>query len=104
MDPKVACHASLSMEFSRQEYWSGLPLPSLGDLPNWGIEPVSPALAGGFFTIVLPSTFIIITISFIPQNNPNIWVLLFLFYQCKNSGLSKCEGVKLLQQVPTARK
>ena len=33
-----------SMGFSRQEYWSGLPLPSLGDLPNPGIEPGSPAL------------------------------------------------------------
>ena len=32
------------------EYWSGLPLPSLGGLPNPGIEPASPALAGGFFT------------------------------------------------------
>ena len=42
-----------SMEFSRQEYWSGLPVPSPGDLSNPGIEPaslVSPALAGRFFT------------------------------------------------------
>ena len=36
--------------FSRQEYWSGLPCPPPGDLPNPGIELVSPALAGGFFT------------------------------------------------------
>ena len=36
--------------FSRQEYWSGLPFPSPGDLPHPGIEPVSPALAGIFFT------------------------------------------------------
>ena len=36
--------------FPRQEYWSGLPFPSPGDLPDPGIEPVSPALAGGFFT------------------------------------------------------
>ena len=35
----VACQAPLSMEFSRQEYWSGLPFPSPGDLPNPGIEP-----------------------------------------------------------------
>ena len=43
------------MEFSRQEYWSGLPFPSPGDLPDPGIESpflVSPALVGGFFTIV----------------------------------------------------
>ena len=38
------------MGFSRQEYWNGLPFPSPGDLPNPGIEPVAPAVAGGFFT------------------------------------------------------
>ena len=38
------CQAPLSMGFSRQEYWSGLPFPSPGDLPNSGIEPRSPAL------------------------------------------------------------
>ena len=41
----------LSMGFSRQEYWSGLPSPSPGDLPDPGMEPLSPILAGGFFTI-----------------------------------------------------
>ena len=40
----VDYQASLSMEFSRQEYWNGLPFPSPGDLPNTGIEPGSPAL------------------------------------------------------------
>ena len=40
----VAYQAPPSMEFSRQEYWSGLPFPSPGDLPNPGIEPRSPAL------------------------------------------------------------
>ena len=40
----VACQAPLSMEFSKQEYWSGLSFPSPGDLPNPGIEPGSPAL------------------------------------------------------------
>ena len=50
----VAHQAPLCMEFSRKEYWSGLPFPSPGDLPNAGIEPScpgSPALAGGFFTV-----------------------------------------------------
>ena len=42
--------APLSMGFPRQEYWSGLPFPPPGDLPDPGIEPVSPALAGRFFT------------------------------------------------------
>ena len=49
----VACQTPLSMEFSRQEYWSGLPFPTSGDLPDLGIKPtspVSPALAGRFFT------------------------------------------------------
>ena len=49
----VACQALLSMEFSRQVYWSGLPFPSPGDLLNPGIEfesLASPALLGGFFT------------------------------------------------------
>ena len=40
----VAWEASLSMKFPRQEYWSGLPFPPLGDLPNPGTEPASPAL------------------------------------------------------------
>ena len=44
----VACQSSLSVEFSRQEYWSGLPFPSPGDLPDPGIEPRSPALQAGF--------------------------------------------------------
>ena len=40
----VAYQAPLSMGFSRQEYWSGLPFPALGDLPDPGMEPGSPAL------------------------------------------------------------
>ena len=50
----VACQASLSMGFPKQEYWSWLPFLSPGDLPNSGIEPTSPALAGGFFTTEPP--------------------------------------------------
>ena len=49
----VAHQAPLSMEFSRQEYWSRLPFPTPGDLPDPGIKPLSPAfpaLAGRFFT------------------------------------------------------
>ena len=47
----AACQAPLSMGFSRQEYWSGLPCPSPGDLPDPGIKPMSltsPAVASGF--------------------------------------------------------
>ena len=73
----VAHQAPLSMGVSRQEYWSGLPHPSPGDLPDPEIEPkslTSPALAGGFFTIE-------------PPGNPNtndregFSVLLSLFFQ-----------------------
>ena len=46
----VAHQTPLSMEFSRQEYWSGLPFPTPGDLPDPGMGPESPELAGGFFT------------------------------------------------------
>ena len=53
--PWTAAHqAPLSMGFSRQEYWSGLPFPPPGNLPNPGIKPTSPALAGGCFTTELP--------------------------------------------------
>ena len=53
----AACQAPLSMEFSRQEYRSELPFPPPGHLPYLGIEPtspVSPELAGGFFTTASP--------------------------------------------------
>ena len=50
----VAHQAPLSMGFSTQEYWSGLPFSSPGDLPDPGIKPVSPALADGFFTTEPP--------------------------------------------------
>ena len=52
-----ALQAALSMGFSRQEYWSGFPLPPRGNLPDLGIEtssPVSPALECGFFTTEPP--------------------------------------------------
>ena len=44
----VVCQAPLFKQFSRQEYWSGLPFPSPGDLPNPGAEPMSVTLAGRF--------------------------------------------------------
>ena len=50
----IACQAPLSMGFPRQEYWSLLPFPSPRDLPDPGIEPASPELAGGFFTTEPP--------------------------------------------------
>ena len=49
-----AHQALLSIAFPRQEYWSGLPFPSLGDVPDPGIKLASPALAGRFFTTEPP--------------------------------------------------
>ena len=55
MTPRTVAHqAPLSMGFLRQEYWIGLPFPSPGDLPDPGMEPESPALAGGFFSTEPP--------------------------------------------------
>ena len=53
----IARQAPLSMGFSQKEYWSGLPFPLPGDLPNLGIKlvsPPSPVLLGGFFTTEPP--------------------------------------------------
>ena len=65
----VARQVPLSMGFPRQEYWSGLPFPSPGDLPDPGIEPASPALAGRFYTTKPPGK---------PHN------ILYLLFQKKN--------------------
>ena len=62
----------LFMGFSRQEYWSGLPFPSPGDLPDPGIKPVSPALAGGFFTTV-------------PPGKPNVYMCVYIYvFHCNS--------------------
>jgi len=63
----VACQASLSMGFSRQEYWSGLPCPPPGDLPNPGIKPRSPALQADF----IPSE---------PPGKPRMRINLYLIF------------------------
>ena len=54
----VACQAPLSMGFSRQEYWSGLPFPSPGDLPNPGIKLRSPTLQADALTSAPPGEWI----------------------------------------------
>ena len=55
MTPWTVAHQTpLSLELPMQEYWSELLYPPPGDLPNPGIEPMSPALAGGFFTTEPP--------------------------------------------------
>ena len=66
----VACQAPLSMGFPRQEYWSGLPFPFPGDLSDPGMEPPSPALAGGFFTTKPPGEPFTCISSFNYHDNP----------------------------------
>ena len=92
----VACQAPLSMGFSRQEYWSGLPFPPSGDLPDSGIEPAtlkSPTLAGGFFTTSVNCCLIIILkkrlffISFLAIISFYICVIIILIESIKESGL-----------------
>ena len=84
--------APLSVGFSRQEYWSRLPFPPPGDLSNPGIEPMSPAFAGEFFTIEPPGKPHIIikhlskfTEHTTPQVNPHVdcglWVIMMLSYK-----------------------
>ena len=81
--PKDCSPAGSSvMEFSRQGYWSGLPYPFPGDLPNPGIKPVSlvsPALAGGFFSAVPPGKPLMVPLS------PNSSV--------SNADCPKCEEI-----------
>ena len=52
----IAHQTPLPVGFPRQEYWSGLRFPPVGDLPDPGIEPTSPALAGKFFTADPPGS------------------------------------------------
>ena len=58
------------MGFSRKEYWNGSPCPSLGNLPEPGIEPASPALADRFFTTAPPGDIYIREKNCIDQNHP----------------------------------
>ena len=70
----VARQAPLSMGFSRQDYWSGSPFPSPGDLPDAEIEPVSPALVGRLFTTEPPGKFYLVAISPYMANEGDILI------------------------------
>ena len=77
----VAHQPPLSMEFSRQEYWSGLPFPPPGDLPNPGIKPTSPALADEFFTAELLRNKVML--------NKNFYLICKFFKEKESSYLNK---------------
>ena len=65
------------MEFSRQEYWNGLPFPSSADLSSPGIKPMSPALSGGFFTTEPPGRPGIDVSGRQTENSKELWVTMF---------------------------
>ncbi|KAB0349667.1 hypothetical protein FD755_015209 [Muntiacus reevesi] len=81
---------SLSMGFSRQKYWSGLPFPSPGDLPDPGIKPVSPALAGRFFTTEPPRKPITPDLNKLNRIESE-FVLEFILPILTNSGKCQCK-------------
>ena len=71
----VAHQVPLPMGFPRQEYWSGLQFPFAGDLPDPGIEPMSPATAGGFFTTEPPrkhSDWVTMSKNIFPKSNVSL--------------------------------
>ena len=74
----IAHQAPPSMGFSRQEYWSGLPFPSPGDLPNPGIEPRSPTLQADALTSAPPGKPLEMRIGEIKWLLPFTWYLLGL--------------------------
>ena len=83
----IAYQAPLSMEFPRQEYWSGLPFPSPGDLPNAGIEPESTALWAASLPSELPGKPVLYIVVYICQSlSPSLshlplpfWITVSLF-------------------------
>ena len=79
----VNFQASLSLGFSRQEYWSGLPFLPPGDLPYTGIKPsslLSPALAGRFFTTSSESSYL-------------LWTLMVMMCQGRFITCNKCTAL-----------
>ena len=97
----VACQVPLSMGFSRQEYWSGLPFPSPGDLPDLGIEPRSPALQADFFPTELQGKLTIATInrtSFPLQDYKyNIEILILVMSQLTIMACLKIQNTRLVR-------
>ena len=79
----VAYQAPPSREFSRQEYWSGLPFPSPGDLPDPGIEPRSPTLQADALLFELPGK---------PKGTSIFGSLTHLWFHCVFKGFSGKKG------------
>ena len=97
----VPCQAPLSLGFSRQEYWSGLPFPSPGDLPDPGIEPTSvtyPALAGRFF--ITSAAWKMPRHHTQTRKYPEAWKGLLLFSLCFSSRIPLCLPRQVFQYTP----
>ena len=77
------------MEFPRQGYRSGLPFPSLEDLPNPGIKPMSPALAGGFFTTEPPGKPCVLVFPY--TDTPHLFIHLWLMQSWVVSSLGQLQ-------------
>ena len=89
--------APLSTGFSRQEYWSGLPFPSAGDLPNPGIKPKSPALQADCLPAELPGTARLLCLWDFPDKSTGVgchFLLQGIFLtQGSNLGLLHCRRI-----------
>ena len=93
----AALQTPLSIGFSRQEYWIGLPYPPLGDLPDPGIEPMSlmsPALAGGFFTTSATQDPQNQNILWSPKDPPVCWLFIISLCQPSFGSLNGCPHLK----------
>ena len=89
----VMSNSSLSVRFFQQEYWSGFPCPSPGDITGPGIEcmsPASPPLAGGFFTTAPPGK----PLSAETRQHLNVWDTFLLFF----NGMSRLWQVVILKE------
>ena len=100
----VAHQTSLSLGFSRQEYWSGLPSPTPGVIPGPGIELASPALTGGLFTIwgireaweivIISLPVFILKVPFLKQVDIREWIRRFVLHNTwSNRILSAAPGI-----------
>ena len=88
----VAYQAPPSMEFSKQEYWSGLPFPSPGDLPDLGIEPRSPTLQADALTSEPPAMTNLDSITSLTKVHiDKAMVFLEVMYRCESWTIRKAE-------------
>ena len=90
----VACQVPLSMGFPRHEYWSELTFPSSGDLPDSGIEPVSPALEGRFFAISATGEAPKVKVSVV-QSCPTLCDLCYVFLSIIHIYTYICVNIKM---------